>query len=309
MRTNAGARGIILARSVAEKGETNMSIRGACLCGTVRYEIDGPFTMMMSCHCSMCRKHHGAPFATFAGAPIEGFRWLAGEDAVQYYASSPNSRRGFCRVCGSVAPTLMKEMGLAVVPAGTLEGDPGMRPTAHLFVGSKAPWYTISDSLPQHDTYPPEWGEMPSVQRPVVTAQAGKTLGSCLCGEVAYEMTGPPVAMYQCHCSRCRKSRASAHGANLFYKLDDFRWTRGEENVVDYKLPEAERFAAAFCRKCGGSTPRVAAARRMVVVPAGPLDTDPGMRPMAHIFVGSKAPWFEITGSTPQFAEMPPPQQ
>jgi hypothetical protein len=284
-----------------------MSIQGSCLCGTLKYEIDGPFTIMMTCHCSMCRKHHGAPFATFAGAPIDRFRWLSGENEMKSYASSSQGQRSFCPMCGSVGPMLMREMGLAVVPAGTLDGDPGIRPMGHLFVGSKAPWHTISDSLPQHDQFPPEFGEMPSVPRPAVAAEAGKTLGSCLCGEVAYEMSGKPVAMYQCHCTRCRRSRASAHGANLFYKLDDFRWTRGEENVVDYKLPEAARFGAAFCAKCGGSTPRVSMERRMVVVPAGPLDTDPGMRPMAHIFVQSKAPWFEITDSIPQFAEMPPP--
>jgi len=51
--------------------------------------------MMMSCHCSMCRKHHGAPFATFAAAPIDGFRWISGEDAVHRYASSSASKRGF----------------------------------------------------------------------------------------------------------------------------------------------------------------------------------------------------------------------
>ena len=286
-----------------------MSFQASCLCGTLRYEIDGPFTMMMSCHCSMCRKHHGAPFATFAAAALDGFRWIAGENEVKYYDSSSQGKRSFCPVCGSVGPTLMKEMGLAVVPAGAIDGDPGIRSKGHIFAASKAPWHTISDSLPQHEEYPKDWGEMPSVARPAVTAEPGKTLGSCLCGEVAYEMSGKPVAMYQCHCRRCRKSRSSAHGANLFYKLDDFRWTRGEENVVDYKLPEAVRFGAAFCRKCGGSTPRVSLERRMVVVPAGALDTDPGMRPMAHIFVGSKAPWFEITDNIPQFAEMPPPPQ
>ena len=284
-----------------------MTIQGACLCGTVRYEIDGPFSMMMSCHCSMCRKHHGAPFATFAAAPLEGFRWICGEDAVHHYASSAKGKRPFCSVCGSVAPMLMTEMGLAVVPAGTLEGDPGIRPQGHLFVGSKAPWHTISDLLPRHDRYPPEWGDMPSVERPTVQAEPGKTVGSCLCGDVAYEMTAPPVVMYQCHCSRCRKSRSAAHGANLFYKLDAFRWTRGEENVVDYKLPEARYFGVAFCRACGGATPRVSVTRSMVVVPAAALDTDPGMLPRAHIFVGSRAPWFEVTDSIPQFVEMPPP--
>ena len=78
--------------------------------------------------------------------------------------------------------------------------------------------------------------------------------------------------------------------------------------VVDYKLPAAARFGVAFCRQCGGSTPRVSAAGGVVVVPAGPLDTDPRMRPLAHIFVASKAPWFEITDTIPQLAEAPPPR-
>jgi hypothetical protein len=280
-----------------------MAVKGTCLCGTLRYEIDAPFTMMVNCHCSMCRKHHGAPFATFAAAPIEGFRWLSGESAVREYASSANGKRYFCTVCGSVAPTLMPQAGLVVVPAGSLEGDPGIRPQAHMFVGSKAPWYVISDSLPQHETYPPEFGDSPGVTRPTVSAVPGKTLGSCLCGDVAYEIDGPPVAMYQCHCSRCRRARSAAHGANFFVKVDNFRWTRGEGQVVSYKVPEAQRFGVAFCKRCGGAVPRVFG---IVVVPAAAVDTEFGMTPMAHIFVGSKAPWFEITDSIPQLLEGPP---
>lgn len=283
-------------------------MQGSCLCGTLRYEIEGPFTLMMNCHCSMCRKHHGAPFATFTAAALTGFRWVSGENAVAHYASSPNGKRSFCTMCGSVAPLLMSEAGLAVVPAGTLDEDPGIRPQAHMFVGSKAPWYTISDSLPQHEAYPPEFGDATPVQRPSVAAEPGKTLGSCLCGDVAYEITGTAVVMYQCHCSRCRKCRGAAHGANLFYKLDQFCWTRGDEQVVDYKLPQAQRFGAAFCRQCGGATPRVSLERETVLVPAGALDTDPGMRPMAHIFVESKAPWFQITDLVPQIEGAPPLQ-
>jgi hypothetical protein len=283
-----------------------MAIRGSCLCGTLKYEIDGPFTMMMNCHCSMCRKHHGAPFATFAGAPVDGFRWLSGETSVGEYQSSTHGKRYYCTTCGAVAPLLMREMGMAVVPAGTLDDDPGMRPTAHIFVGSKAPWYVISDSLPQHEAYPPEFGDAPIVERPSVSAEPGKTLGSCLCGDVAYEMNGAPMLMYQCHCSRCRKSRAAAHGANLFYKLENFRWLRGEAQVAEYKVPEAKRFATAFCKGCGGAVPRVAQQAGTVVVPAGALDTDPGMRPMSHIFVGSKAEWFDITDTIAQAAELPP---
>jgi hypothetical protein len=283
-----------------------MATQGSCLCGTMKYEIDGPFFMMMNCHCSMCRKHHGAPFATFAAASKDGFRWISGEDHLGYYASSENGKRSFCTTCGSVAPLIMGDM--AVVPVGTLEGDPGIRIQAHMFVGSKAPWHTIEDDLPQHEEYPPEFAGAKSVPRPTVTAKPGTTHGSCLCGEVAYEISGPPMLMYQCHCTRCRKARGAVHGANLFYKLDTFRWTRGESQVVDYQLPSAKRFGAAFCRTCGGSTPRVSVERGAVVVPAGALDTDPGMRPMAHIFVASKAPWFEITDSIPQFAELPPPR-
>jgi hypothetical protein len=284
-----------------------MAIQGSCLCGTVRYEITAPFTAMLSCHCSMCRKHHGAPFATYANTALSGFRWTSGERALGHYAASANYSRSFCTTCGSVAPSLMPEADLAFVPAGNLEGDPGIRVQGHMFVGSKAPWYVIADSLPQHEAYPPAFGGVPAVERPTVTAEPGKTVGSCLCGEVAYEITGAAAAMYQCHCSRCRKGRSAAHGANLFYELTAFRWTRGESLVVDYKLPAAERFGVAFCRRCGGSTPRVAATAGIVVVPAGPLDTDPGMRPMAHIFVESKAPWFEIADSIRQLAGAPPP--
>lgn len=282
-----------------------MAIEGSCLCGTVRYEVDGPFTSMLSCHCSMCRKHHGAPFATYATAALAGFRWTSGEHALGHYAASRYYTRSFCTTCGAVAPSLMPGEGLVFVPAGTLDGDPGIRVQGHMFVGSKAPWYEITDALPQYEAYPPSLGDTRPVQRPAVHAEPGTTAGSCLCGDVAYEITGAAVAMYQCHCSRCRKGRAAAHGANLFYKTRDFRWTRGESLVADYKVPEAARFGLAFCRQCGGSTPRVSGGT--VVVPAGPLDTDPKMKPLAHIFVASKAPWFEITDTIPQLAEAPPP--
>jgi hypothetical protein len=282
-----------------------MATQGSCLCGSMRYEIDGPFVMMMNCHCSMCRKHHGAPFATFAAAARTGFRWISGEDRLGHYASSPpHGQRSFCTTCGTVAPLILGD--LVVVAAGTLDGDPGIRVQAHMFVGSKAPWHSISDDLPQHDTFPPEFAGATAVPRASVTAEPGKTLGSCLCGEVAYEISGAPMLMYQCHCSRCRKARSAVHGANLFYKPEAFRWTRGESQVADYKVPEAVRFGCAFCRNCGGSVPRLSPQIGGVVVPAGALDTDPGMRPMAHIFVGSKAPWFEITDLIPQYAELPP---
>jgi hypothetical protein len=272
----------------------------------VRYELDGPFTSMMHCHCSLCRKHHGAPFATFVTAAHSGFRWRSGEEAVRSYASSPQTARTHCRHCGSVGPTLLPEAGVAFAPAGNLDGDLGLRPQGHIFVGSKAAWYTITDSLPQHVRFPPEFDGGLGVERLPVAQRDGIADGSCLCGAVAFEYRAP-VRMYQCHCSRCRRARSAAHGANVFVKLDDFQFARGEELVAQYKPPEAQRFTTAFCTRCGGKAPSVQHARGVVVVPAGTLDTDPLMRPLAHIFVASKAPWFDITDAYPQYAELPPP--
>lgn len=280
---------------------------GTCLCGTVRYEIDGPFTMMLNCHCSMCRKHHGAAFATSVAAPLDGFRWIAGQEAAREYVSSTQGRRYFCEHCGSVTPMLASSIQLAILPAGNLEGELDIRPTAHIFVGSKAPWYTITDALPQHAEYPPEFAT-PAVERPAVAARAGIVEGSCLCGDVAFEITAEPTRMANCYCSRCRRARSAAHTTNLFYRLEDFRFTRGAEQVVDYKLTDARYFGTAFCSRCGGMVARVSRERALAVVPAGSLDTDPGVRPMMHICVGSKANWVEITDTVaPQFTDAPPP--
>jgi len=284
---------------------THMITRGSCLCGTVRYEVDGPFESMLSCHCSMCRKHHGAPFATFVSAPLAGLRWLSGQDAVEQYQSSPSGSRGFCRICGSVAPMLIEAMGVVLCPAGNLAGDLGIRPQAHMFVGSKAPWYEITDSLPRHAEYPPEFGAA-GLSRPAPAPRPGVIQGSCLCGDIAIEISGQPERMPYCHCSRCRLSRSAAHAANAFMKADQLRWVRGEERVRTFRVPASRFFTAAFCERCGSGAPRVIPEYNMAMVPAGMLDTDPGIRVTGHIFVGSKAPWFEITDRAPQYAEMPP---
>ncbi|MGH8177474.1 MAG: GFA family protein [Steroidobacter sp.] len=281
-----------------------MTTAGSCLCGAVRYQVDGPFSMMIHCHCSMCRKHHGSAFATFVAAPLSAFRLLSGESEIATYQSSEKGQRSFCRTCGAVTPTLVKEMELALLPAGNLLRDPEVRPQSHVFAASKAPWYTITDSLPQHEEYPPGF-DAAGVARSLIPARDGVVEGSCLCGDVAYEITGPALRMLNCHCMRCRRGRSAAHGTNLLCKIEDFRYTRGEAQLDEYKVPEAKHFAVAFCNHCGGAAPRISRERGIVIVPAGPLDVDPGVRPQAHIFVGSKADWFDITDDLPQFAELP----
>jgi hypothetical protein len=281
-------------------------VEGSCFCGEVRYEVDGPFNTMMSCHCSMCRKHHGAAFATYVSAPIDSFRWTHGEDSLLKYQSSAQGARNSCGVCGSTVPMTMPAYSLALLPAGPLEGDLGITPQAHIFVGSKAPWYTITDDLPQHQEYPPEF-DAQGVQRPMVEPRPGVVEGSCLCGAVAFEAAGAPMFMQSCHCQRCRRARGAAHGTNIFYKAGQFRWLRGEKLVAEYKLPEAKFHTVAFCKQCGGALPKAALDRGVAIIPAGTLDTDPPLRPQRHIFTNYKAPWFEITDSLPRFGEGPTP--
>lgn len=278
---------------------------GSCLCGAVRYEIDGPFTMMAHCHCSMCRKHHGAMFSTFATAPDRGFRWVSGQDQVEIYPSSEHGRRPFCRSCGSAAPMLLPEMELVVVPAGNLREDPGLRPQMHIFAGSRAPWYPITDALPQHAGYPPAFGAGAGVDRPAPRPKAGVTQGSCLCGAIAWELAGAPERMQNCHCSRCRRARSAAYATNAFYRRDQLCWTAGADCVESYSLPGAKYFGQDFCRRCGSPVPRVVAATARVVVPCGGLDDDPGMLPLGHIFATSKAPWFQISDGLPQWKAYP----
>jgi hypothetical protein len=127
-----------------------MSIKGSCLCGGIEYEVNGTFGSVVNCHCSMCRKATGAAFRTRAAISPGTFRWLVGEELVSKYQSSPEETRTFCRVCGATLATFIgdspKEVGLSL---GTLDDDPGVRPSAHIFVGSKAPWFEITDGLPQ----------------------------------------------------------------------------------------------------------------------------------------------------------------
>jgi hypothetical protein len=262
---------------------------------------------MMNCHCSMCRKRHGAAFNTFVRAPLAGFRWVSGEDSIAQYVTSSGGSPGFCRVCGSITPILMDDLGQVLVPAGNLDGELGIKPQAHIFTGSKASWYEITDGLPQYEEYPPEFG-LSAVDRPTVTPKPGVIQGSCLCGEVAFEIEGAPERLMYCHCSRCRRARSAAHATNLFFKPQQLRWVRGESLVKQFKDPGARVFTVAFCAQCGSGVPRINREFNTANVPAGSLDTDPGIKPLARIYVSSKASWVDITDAVPQFTEMPPPR-
>lgn len=131
-----------------------MAISGSCLCGTVSYEITGSFETIGHCHCSVCRKSHGAAFTTWGIINPNRFRWTSGVEFVEGYKSSPGRERCFCKKCGS--PLVATHSGkVTEVVLGTVDSDPGVRPSEHVFVGSKAPWYEIADGLPQFEKWPP----------------------------------------------------------------------------------------------------------------------------------------------------------
>ena len=131
-------------------------LHGSCLCQGVRFEIDGELRGALYCHCSMCRKSHGTAFRARAAVRARDFRFVAGESLVTWYPSSPGQQRGFCSVCGSNLITRFDDHpefhGLAL---GVLDDDPGVRPRMHVHVASKAPWFEITDDLPQHAGEPP----------------------------------------------------------------------------------------------------------------------------------------------------------
>ena len=131
-------------------------LHGSCLCRTVRYEISGPIGPASHCHCSQCRKGHGAAFASYAALLGADFRFTSGADAVARYQASPHATRTFCRHCGSNLQWCgSADRERLSVALGTLDDDPRLGAACHIFVASKAPWYAIGDSLPQFAADPP----------------------------------------------------------------------------------------------------------------------------------------------------------
>jgi hypothetical protein len=117
--------------------------------------------------------------------------------------------------------------------------------------------------------------------------------GSCLCGNVRFEVTGPFSAFHMCHCSRCRKSTASAHASNIFAAPENIAWLSGEEKIKRFDLPSAKRFSKCFCTDCGSSVPYASRNGKMVIIPAGLMDKDPDIFPQDNIFWGNRAPWYD----------------
>lgn len=126
--------------------------------------------------------------------------------------------------------------------------------------------------------------------------------GSCLCGGIRFEAARVPLIVL-CHCSMCRKSNGAAFDCGAMVPAADFRFVQGADLVERFESSPGNH--RCFCRVCGARAPGKAE-RDLYFVPAGLFDDDPGVLPALHIFVGSKAPWWEIADDLPQFEEWPP---
>lgn len=132
-------------------------LEGGCLCGGVRYRIDGKLGPAGFCHCKQCQRASGSAFAANAPARTRYFQLTTGSELICEYESSPGKFRAFCRRCGSpIYSRRDSEPELRRIRLGTLDGDPGRRPLAHVFVASRAHWFTIHDALPQYEAGLPE---------------------------------------------------------------------------------------------------------------------------------------------------------
>ena len=132
-----------------------------------------------------------------------------------------------------------------------------------------------------------------------------KTTGSCLCGEVSYEFTGPAKIFQYCHCSRCQKITGSAHSSHILISPSRFKWIRGENNLGRYELAEAKHFASSFCKTCGSYLPWLTQTGKAYIIPAGSLDSDPISKPQQNIYYADKACWYVNPDELDKYDELP----
>ena len=130
-------------------------LKGGCLCGAVRYEVEGRSSAIWLCHCSKCRKGSGSAFAASTLCRLEAFRWVSGEEEIVRYRTESGYPCRFCRICGAKLPLVLEQAGQVVLPAGAVSGEPVPKLHHHIFVGSKAPWWEIADDLPCFEEHEP----------------------------------------------------------------------------------------------------------------------------------------------------------
>jgi len=128
--------------------------------------------------------------------------------------------------------------------------------------------------------------------------------GSCLCGDIHFEVEGDFESFFLCHCSHCRKDTGSAHAASLFSTSAKLTWISGKQQAKVFKLPTT-RHVKSFCSNCGSALPFEDKDDGYLAVPAGSLDCKVPIEPTAHIFMASKADWEQNLDKVLKFDAFP----
>ena len=128
-------------------------VTGKCLRGLVQYDVLDEFKYAMNCHCSDCRRATGSAFKAFAGIERHHLTVTKGAEQILIFGEVQGNHDVHCKVCGSLLFSVVRDGAFVHVTMGTLVDDPKIRPGSHIFVSDKAPWFTITDELPQHREY------------------------------------------------------------------------------------------------------------------------------------------------------------
>lgn len=128
--------------------------KGSCLCGEIEYEIGGDLGDPSLCHCSMCRKQHGAPFGAYARVESSEFNIVKGADHVKSYRSSDDVCRTFCDICGSTLQFVRDDRDYFGLAIGTLDSDFSKMPTEQIFTRDKSPWWPLTQEIPSYNLWP-----------------------------------------------------------------------------------------------------------------------------------------------------------
>lgn len=131
-------------------------VNGSCLCGKVTFKATGPFNVFRLCHCSRCRRATGSAHASNIFGTPEQIEWLSGEENIKRYMLPEAERFGkcFCTECGSAVPMVSPDGKRLLIPAGTLESDPEIRPDAVIFWADRAEWYDDAQNANRYEAYP-----------------------------------------------------------------------------------------------------------------------------------------------------------
>lgn len=136
-----------------ERDAETRALLGECECGGVRYQVADEFVYAMNCHCSRCRAGTGSAFKAFAGIEREKLEVIGGRDRLFVFGEEDGNHTR-CAVCGSLLFSVVRDGAYVHVALGSLADAPSVQPTMHIFVGSKAPWFEITDDLPQFEELP-----------------------------------------------------------------------------------------------------------------------------------------------------------